>query len=83
MNTGSRRARARRAARYVQLKNQDGVVSNRVKVKATERIRPDCVYMVHGFGHTAKRLTRTYLAGAATRSLITRVKVDPMMGGTG
>ena len=50
---------------YVRLKNQDGVVSNRVKVKATERIRPDCVYMVHGFGHTAKRLTRTYLAGAS------------------
>ena len=39
---------------YVQLKNQDGVVSNRVRVKATQRIRPDCVYMVYGFGHTSK-----------------------------
>ncbi|MDZ7371926.1 MAG: molybdopterin-dependent oxidoreductase, partial [candidate division KSB1 bacterium] len=35
---------------YVRLKNQDGVISNRIKVKATERIRPDCVYIVHGFG---------------------------------
>ncbi len=68
---------------YVRLKNQDGVVSNRVKVKATERIRPDCVYMVHGFGHTSKRLTRTYLAGASDSRLITRVNVDPLMGGTG
>ncbi len=40
---------------YVQLKNQDGVVSNRVRVKATQRIRPDCVYMVYGFGQTARR----------------------------
>ncbi len=31
---------------YVQLKNQDGVVSNRIRVKATQRIRPDCA--VHG-----------------------------------
>ncbi len=38
--------------RYVRLRNEDGVVSNRVKLKATQRIRPDCVYMVHGFGHT-------------------------------
>jgi thiosulfate reductase / polysulfide reductase chain A len=38
---------------YVRLKNQDGVVSNRIRIKATQRIRPD---MVHGFGHTAKGL---------------------------
>ncbi len=29
---------------YIKLRNQDGVVSNRVRVKATQRIRPDCVY---------------------------------------
>ena len=23
-----------------------------IRVKATQRIRPDCVYMVYGFGHT-------------------------------
>ena len=40
---------------YIKLKNQDGVVSNKIKVKATERIRTDCVYMVHGFGHNAKK----------------------------
>ncbi len=68
---------------YVRLKNQDGVVSNRVKVKATERIRPDCVYMVHGFGHTARRLTRTYGKGASDVELVTRYNVDPLMGGTG
>ena len=41
---------------YVKLKNQDGIVSNKIKVKATERIRKDCVYMTHGFGHNSKML---------------------------
>jgi len=68
---------------YVCLKNQDGVVSNRVRVKATERIRPDCVYMVHGFGHTARGLRHAYLKGASDSQLVTRYATDPLMGGTG
>ncbi len=67
----------------VRLRNQDGVVSNPVKVKATERIRPDCVYMVHGFGHTAVRLRSAYLKGASDSQLVTRYVRDPLMGGTG
>lgn len=67
---------------WVRLRNQDGVVSNRVQVKATERIRPDCVYLVHGFGHTAKGLRRALGRGASDAGLITRYKVDPLMGGT-
>lgn len=68
---------------YVTLKNQDGVVSNRVRVKATQRIRPDCVYMVHGFGHTAVRLRRAFGKGASDSQLVTRYTTDPLMGGTG
>jgi len=67
---------------YVKLKNQDGVVSNRVKVKATQRIRPDTLYMVYGFGHTSRMLKRAYLKGASAAQLNTRYKVDPIMGGT-
>jgi thiosulfate reductase/polysulfide reductase chain A len=67
----------------VRLKNQDGVVSDPIKVKATERIRTDCVYLVHGFGHTAKGLRRTFGKGASDAQLITRYAVDPLMGGTG
>jgi thiosulfate reductase/polysulfide reductase chain A len=67
----------------VRLTNQDGATSLPVKVKATERIRPDCVYLVHGFGHNAKRLTRTFGKGASDARLITRYAVDPLMGGTG
>ena len=71
------------AGQYVRLRNQDGVLSNRVRVKATERIRPDCVYLVHGFGHTAKGLTRALGKGASDAQLVTRFVTDPLMGGTG
>ncbi|MCX8122796.1 MAG: molybdopterin-dependent oxidoreductase [Spirochaetes bacterium] len=66
---------------YVRLENQDGVVSNKIRVKVTERIRPDCVYMVHGFGSKQKQLKRAYKKGADDQQLITKVSVDPIMGG--
>jgi len=67
---------------WVQLKNQDGVVSNRVRVKATQRIREDTVYMVYGFGHEAHMLKRAYHKGASAAGLNTRYATDPLMGGT-
>ncbi len=67
----------------VRLRNQDGIVSNSVPVKATRRIRPDCVYMAHGFGHTAVRLRRAFGKGASDNQLATRYATDPLMGGTG
>ncbi len=68
---------------YVTLVNQDDVRSNKIKVMVTERIRYDCVYIVHGFGHTDKRLKRGYKKGADDAALMTNVPVDPIMGGTG
>jgi len=69
---------------YVWLKNQDGVVTDfPIKVRVTERIRWDSVYMVHGFGHNNKKLTRAYGRGASDSKLITKVMEDPIMGGTG
>ncbi len=65
------------------LVNQDGVRSNPVRAKVTQRIRGDCVYMVHGYGHTAKGLKYAHGRGASDSALITRYKVDPIMGGTG
>jgi thiosulfate reductase/polysulfide reductase chain A len=67
---------------FVTLKNQDGALSNRVKVKATQRIRPDTVYLVYGFGHTAKSMRRSHLAGASASQLLTKYETDPLMGGT-
>jgi thiosulfate reductase/polysulfide reductase chain A len=67
----------------IKLKNTDGVVSDDIKVKPTERIRPDCVYMVHGFGQKSRQLRSTYKKGASDAELITQYKTDPLMGGTG
>lgn len=68
----------------VWLKNQDGATSSfPIKVRITERIRWDSVYMVHGFGHGQKELSRAFGKGADDTELITNPMVDPIMGGTG
>ena len=68
---------------YVTLLNQDGARSNRIKVKATQRIRKDCVYMVHGFGTASAGLKLAFRKGADDQGLITRYAVDPICGSTG
>ena len=73
-----------RTGQEVWLKNQDGVISDfPIKVRVTERIRWDSVYMVHGFGHTNKKLSRAYGKGINDTQMISSVTVDPIMGGTG
>ncbi|CAH2030974.1 molybdopterin-containing oxidoreductase family protein [Trichlorobacter ammonificans] len=68
---------------YVFLENQDGVRSpGRIKVKLTQRLRDDVVYMYHGFGVHAKAMTRADNRGIADDDLITKSAVDPIMGGT-
>jgi thiosulfate reductase / polysulfide reductase chain A len=69
---------------YVWLKNQDGMVSDfSIKVRITERIRWDSVYLVHGFGHNRKELSRAFGKGVSDTQMITTVLTDPVMGGTG
>ena len=69
---------------YVWLENQDGIISSfSIKVRVTERIRWDSVYMYHGFGHDNKKLSRAHGKGASDTELISSIKVDPLMGGTG
>lgn len=69
---------------YIWLKNQDGVISDfPIKVRITERIRWDSVYMVHGFGHRQKQMRNCYGKGASDTQMITKVLYDPIMGGTG
>lgn len=68
----------------VWLQNQDGVNSSfPIKVRVTERIRWDSVYMYHGFGHSNKKLSRAHGKGASDTELISRITIDPLMGGTG
>jgi thiosulfate reductase / polysulfide reductase chain A len=72
-----------RDGQVVILENQDGAKSLPIAVRATEGIRNDCAYMVHGFGTRAKSLTKAYKRGASDTDLITRVSIDPIMGATG
>ncbi|HEX7622032.1 MAG TPA: molybdopterin-dependent oxidoreductase [Anaeromyxobacteraceae bacterium] len=72
-----------RSGDRVVLVNQDGVRSGPVRAKVTQRIRGDCVFLVHGWGHTAKGLRYARGRGASDSALTTRYKVDPIMGGTG
>jgi thiosulfate reductase/polysulfide reductase chain A len=39
--------------------------------------------MVHGFGHAQKQMLRCYGKGASDTQLISKILVDPLMGGTG
>jgi thiosulfate reductase / polysulfide reductase chain A len=72
------------AGQYIWLKNQDNIISEfPVRVRITERIRWDSVYIVHGFGHSGKKLKRAYGRGVSDTQLITNVLVDPLTGGTG
>ena len=68
---------------YVMVENQDGARSGPIKVKATQRIRPDAVFMVHGFGHESPWLRRAYGKGASDTKLQTTYKLDPICGGAG
>ncbi|WP_298493750.1 molybdopterin-dependent oxidoreductase [uncultured Algibacter sp.] len=68
----------------VWLKNQDKITSTfSIKVRVTERIRWDSVYMVHGFGHDNKKLSRAFGKGINDTEMVTKTMIDPIMGGTG
>ena len=67
----------------VVLVNQDGARSTPVRLKATQRIRPDCVFVVHGYGHTSPGLKFAKGRGLDDTTLVTKVAVDPVAGSTG
>ena len=67
----------------VTLVNQDGVRSQPVRLKVTQRIRPDCVFVVHGYGHTSPGLRFARGRGMDDQALVTRVAIDPVAGSTG
>ena len=54
----------------VHLQNQDGVRSAfAAPVRITNRIRPDAVYLVHGYGHRSKHLKFAYGRGIDSAEL--------------
>jgi len=70
----------------VWLENQDGVKSSfPIKVRVTERIRHDSVYVIHGWGRKNSPAGKISCHGKGIddSELITTIKIDPIMGGTG
>lgn len=68
----------------VYLKNAEGTISTfPAKLRLTERIGMDSVYIVHGFGHSDKRLSKSYGKGICDTELMNKPMIDPVMGGTG
>ncbi len=66
----------------VVLENQDGKRSLPIKVLVTPGIRPDAVYMAHGFGSRSPLLSRAYQKGAADGFMMTNLVADPFIGAT-
>jgi thiosulfate reductase/polysulfide reductase chain A len=54
-----------------------------VRVRVTERIRPDSIFIVHGFGHSDARQRLAHGVGADDAALMHNVKIDPVTGSTG
>ena len=68
---------------YIILENQDGIQSDEIKLFVTPGIHPEAVFMVHGFDQKSPFLELAYKQGASDTYLMSRVKVDPLSGGTG
>ncbi len=67
----------------VSLENQDKIKVGPIRVKVTERIRSDAVYMVHGFGHVSPEMKRANRRGQSDTALQSKYALDPICGGAG
>ncbi len=76
----------------VWLKNFKGKVSSfGIKVRVTERIRHDSVFLPHGFGNKGRifvdgkklEMSRTYGRGISDSEMVYKIEKDPVTGGTG
>ncbi len=68
---------------FIKLENQDGIQSSEIKLFVTPGIHPESVFMVHGFDQKSPFLELAFKHGASDTYLMSRVKVDPLSGGTG
>lgn len=67
----------------VMVENREGTRTGPIRVKATQRIRRDAVFMSHGWGSDAPGLTRANGRGASDNKLMARYALDPVCGSAG
>ncbi len=68
---------------YVSLENQDGIKSDAIKILMTPGMRPDAVYLPHGFGGNDRGLLNFTRRQVSDNHLISQYTIDPISGGTG
>ena len=69
---------------YVTIENQVGIQSSfKIRVRLTQRVRPEIVYMHHGFGHTNPALKAGYKKGVLDTEMLSETVIDPTMGSVG
>ena len=67
----------------VTVENQDGFKSDKIKVLMTPGMRPDAVYLPHGFGGNDRGLLDYTRRQISDNHLISHYTVDPICGSTG
>jgi thiosulfate reductase/polysulfide reductase chain A len=67
----------------VMVSNDRGDSTGPLPLKITERMPDGSVYMVHGFGHDARGLTRAYRKGGNDAAVIRDYALDRIGGTTG
>jgi thiosulfate reductase/polysulfide reductase chain A len=77
LNTASAGKMGLRHGQLVRVKSNVGEGS--LKLEVTDKIRPDCVYMAHGFGVLSKGQSLIYGRGACDAALI-EDKLEPISG---
>jgi len=67
----------------VTVENQDGFKSDRIKILMTPGMRPDAVYLPHGFGGNDRGLLNYTRRQVSDNHLISHYTIDPISGSTG
>ena len=67
----------------VELENEDGIRVGPVPAKVTPGIRPDAVFLAHGWGQHSSALRVADGKGASANRLLSRFEEDPESGATG
>ncbi len=65
------------------VENQDGIRSDKIKIMMTPGMRPDAVFLPHGFGGNDRGLLNYTRRNVSDNNLISRYNTDPISGGTG
>ncbi|MFH1812488.1 MAG: molybdopterin-dependent oxidoreductase [Pseudomonadota bacterium] len=72
-----------RHGQAVMVHNADGDETGPLPLRLTERVMKGTAYMVHGFGHRARGLSRSCCQGGSDSDVIRAYAVDPITGATG